>query len=291
MQDLLAVNVRAAGQRLQQAWLTYLDNTSTSMDAKEREEQALREAFPQWGEYALGDWKLDPKETEVHADLARCLVEILTRELRRVGHAPDIDRDEADELAYGDIQSFREFSDSYEGDHRRSLEAYARFRIGQARTRDFAAMAERLLARYTPEKAKSAALQQAIQRIESAFETRYGQGVEIKERSGAKVLQTPLYCSYSNEWNANFDTRARIVRLVDDFADLLAEAKNEDVHTSADLRRFGHDGHYTSRMAIQCGRALKLVFFKGRVEFQFEAAAMNAVQIAIAGVRQSAATH
>lgn len=281
MPDSLQTNVRQAAALLQAVWERYVAAISASLTTKAAAAKELAAAFPEWGKYALNDWKNDPKEKEVFNDLLRCLVEAMTRELRAAGLAPEIDLDS--EEIYGEVKSYRDFCEENEDawlDHD-SLEQYARYCMQHAATRSIPAVAETLLQQFTPEKAKAAALAQAVERVTRYLSPRWGGVPEIKDRGRVKVIEAGLSTNF-DRWQVDHSSRSLIARTVQDMSVLLSQSGVDAIESSHALCMFANRGDYTSRMAIPCGPGLTLVFFKGRVEFQFAPATLDALQIAMA---------
>lgn len=279
MYDIRPSVLERAGQ-LQAIWEGYVNSTASALEARRQAQSILMEIAPD-RYYALSGWDLKVKGSKLFGSLVELLKDFMQDQMARNGYRPNIEAD--DEPMYGEPQSYREFADAYTGPSHLSLEAYAFVEVAHARTRSIVQVAQAWLDYYSPDRAREAALAQAAGAANDYFNPSWRGATQIKSRGPWKVISMPFDTGYSDPWEMAFGARAVIYKALDSMQVLLAEAGMPGaIAITHPMRGVLRDGRYASRQSIPCGTGLTLIFFKGRLEFQFAPAVLDALQIAIA---------
>lgn len=273
--------------RLQAIWESFVTSTSAALDARSTAQAALVDIAPDRA-YALSKWDVTNHDQQVFSSLVDLLISFLRGQLARQGYSPIIELDEAE--IYGQPPDFRSFVDNFTGSSGDSLLEFSRVRIAYAGTRSLLEIANNLLEQFTPANARAAALSQAATHLDQYFRPSRDSRDPIVDRGRVKVMSRYLGTYSSNPWEMTHGARTLIHEVVQHIRLLLTEVGlPEAVQASHALSMTLATGSYSSRQCVPCGPGLTLVFFKGRIEYHFQPAVLDALQIAIAEAKQAAA--
>lgn len=287
MYDIRPSVLERAGQ-LQAIWEGYLNSTDCALEARRQAQSILMEIAPD-RYYALSGWDLKVKGSKLFGNLVGLLKDFMQDQMARNGYRPNIEVDE--ESMYGEPQSYRDFADAYTGASHLSLEEYAFVEVAHAKTRSILGVAQAWLDYYSPDRARETALAQAAGVVRDYFNPSWRGATKITDRGPWKVITMTFGTGYSDPWEMAFGSRGEIYKAMESMQVLLAEAGMPGaIAITRPMRDVLCNGRYASRQSIPCGTGLTLIFYKGRVEFQFAPAVLEGLQIAMAQYSAKAAS-
>lgn len=275
MRDLILDTARELQTHFETMLRVYRATVEARIDAEKR----LRARFGEKGRYCFNRWDEKTDIKDVFLALSGVLVDVLGHQLSRVnaGVVPKIGF--RMEEIYGKEPRYCD----HEGDE--TLDEFELLVIAHAEKRSLVTLAEHLLERFPPERARSAALQEAADRVRAYFAPpRWASGpARIDDRGRVRVMETSVYWETFESWQMNSGQRNEAFLRVKDMQQLLEEqGLHGPVETTPELHRLWRDGRYSSRCKVPAGTGLTLVLFKDKIEWQFEPSTLDALQIALA---------
>lgn len=265
---------------LQTQWLAALAAIRIAHEAHQAMKGRLIETCGEQGSYVLSDWETRVPLKKLFGDFADEIERAMSSELRRIGFPAQVSLTDFD--TYGQEPQFCDSSE-------RDLGAFFLQELAHAESRSLLVLAEQMVERFSPERARLASLEEAACRVfayfaGSAWKPR---PVQIVERRGKKVLSHHIYCETYSPWRMNHGGRDELGAVIDGMRLLLADVeRGHSVQSNnGELAQLLAHGRFESRMSVEVGPALSLVFFKEKIEFHFAPDVLDLLQASIATYR------
>lgn len=263
---------------LDQQWSRARAAITAGFEERQAVATALAEQIGEAGRYALREWDAEPCPKLVFLGLRWPLEVAMRGELARRGTP----------IAF-EMEAFDDWSEEPPSWDSGESEPGARFRarLAYAAQRSFKDIAERMLAHFNPANATRLALEEAANKVFEYFRPSNWKAhkVEIEARRDRRVITHGVWADGYTAWQMNYDYANRLIAILRALSILVAHSTQADAVTSegleAALLNIGRR-QYSSRMRLELGPGLELVFFKEKLEFVFSDKALEAVQLVIA---------
>lgn len=154
--------------------------------------------------------------------------------------------------------------------------------VAYARSLSFEDMGERVAADYNEDSLLDHALREAATTINEYLKPHaWTRGSHIKERGSKRIIERPITPDpYTNQWQLTWSNKQRLVEVLgtlltfaDDVVPGLCTGEIRAAQAQID------EGSYHSRMRVALGPQVELVFFKDKVEWVFDAEALQDLMI------------
>jgi len=272
--------IQALAATLQSQWTRLVQTVRSTYITSKEIEASLIGAGGDWGTMALRDWDTEVDLSKLFSGM-RCQLEAaLRKELQSRGTPAKID-----------IASFDDWSEEPQRRyfHGTTEECYLA-QVDYAENKSFVDLAERLLRYYSPENATALALREASDRVFRYFQPMHWNqhGVVIATRGDRRVIEARLWWESFSSWEISYSSSETLIEIVRAISTLLSHSAHADQLTESGLQsalRAIGARKYSSRMRLDLGPGLAMIFFKDKIEYVFAAPVLEALQIVIATSR------